>query len=61
MFRRIIDKENDNYQELVVINETGEIKHKCNEPLAEHQGHGSAKDKQVSFNNNSRDVNDTSL
>src|SRR5690554_5554839 len=61
MFRRIIDKENDNYQELVVINETGEIKHKCNEPLSEHQGHGSAKDKQVSFNNNSRDVNDTSL
>lgn len=45
MFRRIIDKEKDDYQELVVVNQTGEIKHICHEPLSEHQGHGSAKNK----------------
>ncbi|NMA30773.1 MAG: hypothetical protein GX941_03060 [Candidatus Methanofastidiosa archaeon] len=48
MFRRIIDKENNDYQELVVVNQTGETKHKCHELLSEHQGHGSAKNKQKS-------------
>lgn len=40
---RKIDRENNLYYEYVVDSDTGEIIHKCCEPLSEHQGHGSAK------------------
>jgi hypothetical protein len=40
---RIIDKENNLYNEVVRDEETGEIIHECAEPLEKHQGHGSAK------------------
>jgi hypothetical protein len=40
---RLIDRDNDNYEERVVDLETGEVLHECKEPLSEHQGHGSAK------------------
>lgn len=42
---RIIDREQDIYKELVTDPKTGEIIHKCEEPLSKHQGHGSAKGK----------------
>ena len=41
--KRIIDKNNDSYFEEVVDPETGKVIHKCEEPLSEHFGHGSAK------------------
>lgn len=41
----VIDRENDRYVERVVDPETGEIVHVCEEPLSEHQGHGTAKKK----------------
>ena len=40
---RIIDKENDQYEEIVKDKETDEIIHQCSEPLKQHQGHGNAK------------------
>ena len=42
---RIIDKDNDHYKEIVTDPETGGIVHECEEPLSEHRGHGSAKNK----------------
>jgi hypothetical protein len=39
------DKRSDKYLEVVTNPETGEILHKCEEPLSQHQGHGSAKQK----------------
>lgn len=41
----IVDRENDRYKETVINPETGEIVHFCDEPLSQHHGHGSAKDK----------------
>lgn len=43
---RIIDREKNKYFELVKDPETGEIIHKCEEPLSHHFGHGSAKSKE---------------
>ena len=43
--RRVIDKNNDKYLEIVVDPETDEVVHHCEEPLSEHFGHGSAKPK----------------
>ena len=40
---RVIDRENDKYKEIVTDPKTGEIIHHCEEPLSQHQGHGSAK------------------
>lgn len=42
---RIIDRENNHYQEYVSDKETGEIVHECDELLKDHFGHGSAKKK----------------
>ena len=41
--QRVIDRENDRYQETVKDKKTGELIHHCDEPLSEHWGHGSAK------------------
>ncbi len=40
---RSIDSEHDKYREVVIDPETGRIVHYCEEPLSQHQGHGSAK------------------
>lgn len=42
---RIIDRDNDRYFEKITDYETDEIIHHCDEPLSQHQGHGSAKKK----------------
>lgn len=41
----IIDRDNDAYQETVSDPRTGQIIHHTDEPLSEHQGHGSARSK----------------
>ena len=41
--QRTIDRDNDHYSEQVTDYQTGELIHKCEEPLSQHQGHGSAK------------------
>ena len=38
-----VDRDQDLYQEVVIDPETGTIIHKCEEPLSQHRGHGSAK------------------
>ena len=40
---RYIDHENDRYRERIVDPETGAVIQSVDEPLSEHQGHGSAK------------------
>jgi hypothetical protein len=40
---RIVDRRGDHYLEEVVDTNTGEVIHRCDEPLSKHQGHGSAK------------------
>jgi hypothetical protein len=40
---QIIDRDNDRYFEKVTDYETGEVIHHNEEPLSQHQGHGSAK------------------
>jgi hypothetical protein len=40
---KIEDRENDRYQENVVSQATGAVLHECDEPLSDHQGHGSAR------------------
>jgi hypothetical protein len=40
---RIIDRDNHRYTETVMIRDTGEIVHHCDEPLSKHRGHGSDK------------------
>jgi len=42
---RTIDRKMDLYEEVITDPETGQIIHKCEEPLSKHQGHGSAKHK----------------
>lgn len=42
---RVIDRKNDKYFEHVEHAETGEVIHRCEEPLSKHFGHGSAKTK----------------
>ncbi len=41
--KRIIDRVNDWYQEIITDPKTGEVVHKTEDPLSEHRGHGSAK------------------
>jgi hypothetical protein len=38
---RIIDRENNRYFEEVVDPDSGEVMHRCEEPLSDHYGHGS--------------------
>jgi hypothetical protein len=40
---RVIDRQNDKYLEWVTDAQTGEALHRCEQPLSEHYGHGSAK------------------
>jgi hypothetical protein len=40
---RLIDRERDWYEELVVDEETGEVVHESREPLSDHTDHGSAR------------------
>jgi hypothetical protein len=40
---RVIDRARDWYRERVINPETGEGIHDCEEPLSQHQGHGTAK------------------
>lgn len=40
---RIIDRENNYYEETVTDPDTGEVMHICKEPLTDHWGHGSDK------------------
>lgn len=42
---RVIDRANDKYFEKITDYESGEVIHHCEEPLSQHQGHGSAKPK----------------
>ena len=41
--KRVIDREADTYDEVVIEQETGETVHDCHEALSEHRGHRSAK------------------
>ena len=43
--KRLIDRENDLYEEMVVDEESGEVVHENHEPLSEHRGHGSGKNR----------------
>jgi hypothetical protein len=43
---RVIDRVKDWYREVIINPKTGDIVHKCEEPLSRHQGHGSASKKQ---------------
>lgn len=43
MKERLIDRGNDIYKEEVIDPTTGEVIHRCEEPLSKHRGHGSAK------------------
>jgi DNA-directed RNA polymerase subunit RPC12/RpoP len=40
---KVEDRRHDRYTEVVRDPDTGEITHECEEPLSEHQGHGSAR------------------
>ncbi len=46
-YKRIIDRENDWYEETVIDPETGEVIHRCAQPLSKHRGHGSVKQKKT--------------
>ena len=41
--KRVIDRGNNWYEEVVVDEETGKVVHENCEPLSDHKGHGSAK------------------
>lgn len=41
--RRLIDRQNNWYEELVADEETGDVVHEAREPLSDHTDHGSAK------------------
>jgi hypothetical protein len=42
---RVIDRDGNHYREVITNPKTGEIIHHCEEPLSDHRGHGSAKDR----------------
>lgn len=44
---RLIDRDNDLYKEIVIDPVTGDVVHKCEEPLSKHFGHGSDKTKKT--------------
>jgi hypothetical protein len=39
---KVEDKKSDKYLEIITNPETSEILHKCEQPLSQHRGHGSA-------------------
>ena len=41
--KRVIDREADTYDEIVIDPQTGKTVHECHEALSKHWGHGSAK------------------
>jgi len=43
--QRLIDRDGDMYSETITDIETGEVIHRCEEPLSEHTNHGTAKQK----------------
>ena len=43
ILKRIIDRENDIYHEIVTDPDTGNIVHECKEPLSKHIDHGTVK------------------
>jgi len=47
-----IDREKNQYKEIVRDKHTGETIHECKEPLSKHVGHGSAKYKKSKLNGN---------
>jgi hypothetical protein len=47
-----VDRKNDVYKEIVTDKVTGVIIHKCEEPLSQHRGHGSAKKSNVAVQEN---------
>ena len=42
---RYWNKDKDLYKEVIIDPDTDEVVHRCEEPLSEHRGHGSAKNK----------------
>lgn len=48
---RLIDKENNWYEETIVDPKTGDVIHETKEKLSDHYGHGSAKPKQQENSN----------
>jgi hypothetical protein len=42
LLERVIDRAKNWYREVVTDPETGKVIHQCEEPLSEHQGHGTA-------------------
>jgi DNA-directed RNA polymerase subunit RPC12/RpoP len=54
---RIIDRGNDSYHEVVTNPETGEIIHECKEPLSQHVGHGTARNKESKKHSDSYPAN----
>ena len=40
---RRVSRDQDLYREVITDPDTGEVIHKCEEPLSKHQGHGDAK------------------
>jgi hypothetical protein len=42
---RVIDRKNNVYHEKVIDPVSGTVIHECDEPLTDHFGHGSAKEK----------------
>ena len=43
IFKRTMDREKDLYDEEFTDPDTGEVIHKCTEPLSKHTGHGDAR------------------
>jgi hypothetical protein len=41
--QRVIDRAKNWYREIVTDPQTGDVIHQCEEPLSDHQGHGTAK------------------
>ena len=45
--RRVVDRERDEYHEVVSDPSTGAVIHQTHEPLSQHQGHGAAKSRRA--------------
>ncbi len=45
LLERVIDRAKNWYKKLITDPETGKVVHRCEEPLTDHRGHGSAKKK----------------
>lgn len=46
LLERVIDRAKNLYREIVKDPDTGKVVHRCEEPLTQHRGHGSAKKKE---------------